>query len=123
MDDLTKMAIDMVFEIIEDRERVEKIDDTQKRLGFENIFFSFGAFLDANENRLVKFLDWFFYPITGMHPDNSAGGGLVSYTLYDAAIPYLNGKSYDLKDKADFTVYINDCIEKNKITEANNETP
>ncbi len=123
MDNLTKMAIDMVFEIIEDRERVKKMDDLQKRLGFKNMDFSFGAFLDANEDRLVKFLDWFFYPITGMHPDNNVVGGLVSYTLYDAATPYLHGKPYNLKDKTDFLTYINDCIENRKSVGASHEKP
>jgi len=100
-------AIDTVFEIISDKEKVKALDDLQKRLGFENDFFSFSSFLDANEDRLINFLDWFFYNLSPdfQHPDSDFGG-LVSYALYDAATPYIDGKPYDLKNKSGFESYL-----------------
>lgn len=100
-------AIDAVFEIIADKEKVRALDDLQKRIGFENNFFSFSSFLDANEDRLVEFLDWFFFGLSRdfSHPESDLGG-LVSYTLYDAATPYIDGRAYDLKSKDEFKSYV-----------------
>ena len=107
-------AVDAVFEIFADKEKVAKLNDFQKRLGFENDFFSFSSFLDANENRLTNFLDWYFFELLGdFHPDGDLGG-LVSYALYDAATPYIDGKPYNLKDKKDFEKYVSDRIKEGK---------
>jgi len=111
MDDITKKAIDCVFEILKDMEKVKKIDELQNRLGFTNDFFSFSSFLDANQDRLVNFLDWFFWPISAMHPESDFGG-LASYAIYDAATPYLDDKPYNLKERTDFEAYIAECIKR-----------
>lgn len=103
-------AVDAVFEIFSDKEKVKTMDDLQKRLGFPSYFFSFHSFLEANENRLVDFLDWYFYELLhDFHPDGEFGG-LVSYALYDAATPYIDGKPYNLKDREDFMRFVLDCL-------------
>lgn len=110
--EIINKAIDCVFEIVADRERVKKLDDLQSRLGFENMFFSFGSLLDANESRLVNFLDWYFYDLLDeAHPDSDFGG-LVSYTLYDAATPYIDGKPFNLKEKSEFTAYVYERLKR-----------
>lgn len=100
-------AINAVFEIIKEREKANKLNDMQKNLNFNSDSFSFGSLLDINEDKFVNFLDWFFYGLSKAfeHPDDDVGG-LVSYTLYDAATPYLDGKPYYLKDKNDFKNYV-----------------
>lgn len=109
VDAVTMKAIDAIFQIMEDAEKVKKLDDLQRRLGFENDFFSFSSFLDANQRRLVYFLDWYFYDLTAMHPDGEFGG-IASYTLYDAAMPYLDNKAYNLKERSDFEAYISELV-------------
>ena len=105
-------AIDAVFDIFADKEKVAKLNDFQRRLGFKNEFFSFSSFLDANENRLTNFLDWYFFGLlNNFHPDGDVGG-LASYALYDAATPYIDGKPYNLKDKNDFEKYVLDSIKE-----------
>jgi len=111
MDEITEKAIDAIFNIMADQEKVKRLDDFQHRLGFSSDFFSFSSFLDANQNRLVDFLDWYFYPISGMNP-TSDFGGLASYALYDAATPYIDGKPYNLKDKSEFKEYIEQCLKE-----------
>ena len=105
-------SIDCVFSIMEDHEKVKKIEDFQNRIGFKNDFFTFNALLDINEGKLVSFLDWYFFGILNVFNPNGDLGGLVSYTLYDAAIPRIGNKRYDLKDKKEFTDYVMDCLEK-----------
>lgn len=103
-------AIDCVFEIMADRARVEKLDDLQKRIGFESMFFSFGAFLDCNESKLVNFLDWYFHELLDEAHPESDFGGLVSYALYDAATPYIDGKPFNLKEKSEFKAYVEERL-------------
>lgn len=105
-------AVDAVFEIFADKEKVKLIDDLQKRLGFQNDFFSFSSFLDANETRLVNFLDWYFYGLLNdFHPDGDFAG-LASYALYDAATPYIDGKPYNLKDREEFMRFVLDSLKE-----------
>lgn len=107
MDDLTLRAIDCVFEIMEDIEKSRKLDDLQKRLSFNSDFFSYSAFLNANQDRLVNFLDRYFYDLLGdFDPVNDMTGGLVTYTIYDAATPYIDGKPYNLKEKSEFIAFV-----------------
>lgn len=117
MDKVTKKAISAIFEIMEDIEKAKKLDEYQSRLGFSGDFFSFSAFLDCNQNRLVDFLDCYFADLTGMDPESDFGG-LASYALYDAATPYIDGKPYNLKDKDDFEKYIEELLRRRSGDEA-----
>lgn len=116
MDDFTQKAIDAVFEIMADKEKARKLDDLQQRLGMGSDFFSFSSLLGFNEDRLVNLLDWFFYPITGMYPDGDIGG-TITYTLYDAAVPSLDGIPYNLKEKGEFEDYIQACLKRRETNE------
>lgn len=107
-------AIDCVFQIMEDHQKVKALDDFQSRLKFDNDFFSFSSFLNANESRLVNFLDWFFYDLLNDFDPDGDFDGIVSYALYDAATPYIDGKPYNLKNKDEFKEYIQDCLKNIK---------
>ena len=116
MDDLTQIMIDNAFEVVADREKVNKIDALMKKIGFENDFFSFSSFLAANQNRLVCILDYYFYKLLGeqWNPTNDFGGGLVSYMLYDAATPFIDDVPYDIKNKKEFEEYVTLSLERIK---------
>ena len=113
MDEVTQKAISAIFAIMEDIEKAKKLDGYMSRLGFGGDFFSFSSFLDCNQNRLVDFLDWYFADLTGMDPDGDYGG-LASYALYDAALPYIDGKPYNLKERDDFEKYISEILMRRK---------
>ena len=106
---LKQKAIDAVFQIMENREKAKALDDFHASLGFENDNFSYHAFLETNEVALLEILNWYFYELLGTwHPDAKDFYGLASYALYDAATPYIDGKPYYLKNKAEFERYIED---------------
>lgn len=119
MKELTQKAIDAVFEITADAKKATDVDSFQNRLGLNSDFFSFSGLISFNQDKFVLFLDWYFHDLLGgddWHPEGEFGG-LVSYALYDAATPYINGKAYNLKEKAHFEAYVKDSIaerEKNQ---------
>ena len=102
--EFTQRAIDALFKIKEGIEKADKLNKLQKELGFENDFFSFSAFLDINERVTLDLLDWYFYDLLKTcHPAEDIGGGLATYTIYDAGAMEIDGEEFNLKDKDEFT--------------------
>lgn len=113
MDDLTQKAIDAVFGIIEDKNKADKLGDLQNRLNITNDFVSFPSLFDFGNEKLIEFLDWYFYKLfPDFHPKNDLGGGLASYCLYDAATPYIGEKIYNIKNKEEFEKYVTDRLKE-----------
>lgn len=106
-------AIDCVFEIMEDHKKVKAMDDFQATLGFSNNLFSYAEFFEANEYKLVDFLDLFFYELTNSFDPDEDQGGLASYAIYDETAEIVDGSNkYNLKNKEDFHKVVSLMIEK-----------
>lgn len=112
---LHDIAIDCVFDIVSDMETAAQIDKLISTTQFNTEFFSFRSLTSLNEFRLIGFLDEYFYSLLDQfnpNGENDFDQGIVSYTLYDAATPYIDDKPYFLKDKEQFKAYVKEILSR-----------